>query len=312
MRIQVFGLKLHLLLTLLGVILLSCNKMGLIDPPGLETQVEADTIVFAVIGDYGEAGEAEEKVADMVKSWNPAFILTTGDNNYNSGKLGTIQKNISAYYGDYIYNFDAPVEYRCEGKAFAEGLNRFFPSPGNHDANNEDGLVPYLNFFTLPHKEAYYSFVWGSVTFFSLNSCAEDLEDQQSWLEEELSRSDTPFKIVYFHHAPYSPGPHGNTERMQWDCFKGQVDLVISGHDHLYSRISKRGEADLYYLVNGLGGRSLYDCDSNPLPVEEFDLFCYDADYGAIKAISTDQKLIVEFYSVSETTDPVDRLVLLK
>ena len=43
-------------------------------PPG--------TIHFAVIGDYGDAGQAELDVANLVKSWNPDFIITTGDNNY--------------------------------------------------------------------------------------------------------------------------------------------------------------------------------------------------------------------------------------
>lgn len=283
----------------------------MIGPAGLEVNIESDSIVFAVIGDYGKSGNAEEEVATMVKSWNPDFILTTGDNNYQKGELATIQENISDYYGDYIYNFDAPEEYRCEGTSFVEEVNRFFPTPGNHDANNSDGLLPYLNFFTLPQGEEYYSFKWGSVNFYSLNSCAVNMEEQHQWLSEQLAISHTPFQIVYFHHSPYSPGPHGNESKMQWDFYAQNVNLVLTGHDHIYSRISRFDEEGLYYIVNGVGGRSLYSSSVNPLPADQFDTFYYDSDYGAIRAVATANKLVVEFYAVSRPADPIDRIITL-
>ena len=43
-------------------------------------------VKFAAIGDYGLAGPNELAVANLVKSWNPDFIITTGDNNYPAGK----------------------------------------------------------------------------------------------------------------------------------------------------------------------------------------------------------------------------------
>src|SRR5690606_14874540 len=45
---------------------------------------------FAVIGDFGDSGPDEEAVADLVKSWGVDFVVTTGDNNYFSGKAETI------------------------------------------------------------------------------------------------------------------------------------------------------------------------------------------------------------------------------
>ena len=288
----------------------SCSKTDIISPIGFETNIEADSIAFAVIGDFGLAGEPEEKVADLVKSWDPDFIITTGDNNYWNGELNTMISNISNYYGDYIYNFDAPIDYQCNGKAFEEGINRFFPSPGNHDADNKDRLQPYLNFFTLPQRETYYKFVWGPVSFYSLNSVAENVDEQKKWLNEQLSLSETPYDIVYFHHSPYSTGHHGNTEKMQWDYYTSGVDVVLSGHDHIYARIEKKGEEGLYYIVNGVGGRNLYDCHSSPLSADEFETFCYDADYGAIKATATFNTLVMEFYTIGQPADPVDRIVI--
>jgi len=302
--------RLKIFIVLLAGIIQSCDKIDLIPPIGFETSNEKDSIVFAVIGDFGKAGEPEEKVANLVKSWSPDFIITTGDNNYQTGELKTIKENISNYYGEFIYNFDAPVEYQCNGKAFLEGINRFFPSPGNHDANNSEKLKPYLNFFTLPERETYYKFTWGPVSFYSLNSVEENVDEQQSWLYEQLNQSDSPYNIVYFHHSPYSAGLHGSTAKMQWDFFNHQVDVVFTGHDHIYSRIEKKGEGCLYYIVNGIGGKSLYNCNSSPLSVDDFDTFCYDSDYGAIKATASYDNLIIEFYTIGQPTTPVDRIII--
>ena len=307
---MIFKIKVLSVIILLPGMLQFCSKMDLIDPAGFETSIEMDSISFAVIGDFGKAGIWEERVASMVKGWAPDFIITTGDNNYDRGELKTIKENISNYYGDYIYNFDAPQEYRCNGRAAEEGVNRFFPSPGNHDADNADQLMPYLNFFTLPQSEEYYKFVWGPVSFYSLNSVAEDLNEQKEWLFEQLHLSETLFNLVYFHHSPYSPGRHGNTERMQWDFYGAGVNIVLTGHDHIYSRIERKEEAGLYYIVNGAGGHSLYNCNTSQLPVNDFNTFCYDADYGAIKASATPLRLVLEFYSIGQPDIPVDRVLI--
>ena len=65
----------------------------------------ADPITFAVFGDYGDNSGAELAVANMVKSWNPDFILAAGDNNYPSGSAATIDVNIGKYYQEFIGNY---------------------------------------------------------------------------------------------------------------------------------------------------------------------------------------------------------------
>ena len=301
------------ILVLLNIFLLkNCKKNEVTEPKGFETTVEDDSINFAVIGDFGKSGLAEKAVADMVDSWNPDFIITTGDNNYYEGKYSTITENITQYYGDYIYNYDAPDEYQCKGKAFRDSINRFFPSPGNHDANNSDQLAPYLNFFTLPGQENYYKFVWGPVSFFSLDSETGNLKTQKSWLFKELDSSQTAFNIVYFHHSPWSNGFHGNNTNMQWDFYNHNVDVIFAGHDHIYSRIEKKNEKGMYYVVNGLGGCSLYNCIPDALPSESFNLFCYDENYGAIKARADNNCLEIKFYSISNFNSAIDSISICK
>ena len=286
---------------------------GIIDPPGISVEMEADTVHFAVIGDYGWMGEDEEEVAALVNGWDPDFILTTGDNNYEFGEYSTLKQNIGQYYGNYIYNFDAPEEYRCEGKAAREKINRFFPSPGNHDEKGPYELEPYLNYFSLPGEEEYYSFSWGPVEFFSLNSLkSADHETQKAWLKNALEASGKAFKVVYFHHASFSPGRHGGTERMQWDFRLWGADVVVAGHDHIYARMVHEGQGGLHYVVNGVGGKSLYYCDEY-YEVEGLKvLSCEDTYYGAMRCWADSTRLVMDFYAIDNPDQSIDRLELLK
>ena len=60
---------------------------------------------FAVIGDYGEGNQAEQDVADLVKSWNPELVITVGDNNYPSGSAETIDDRVGRFYSGFIYPY---------------------------------------------------------------------------------------------------------------------------------------------------------------------------------------------------------------
>ncbi len=290
-------------------VFVSCEQIDLIEPSGLEVDIASDSIVFAHIGDYGDAGAAELSVSELVKSWNPDFIISSGDNNYTRGQFSSLASNITSYYGDYIYNFDATPSYQCGGRAFTDKINRFFPTPGNHDTYSNDGLIPYYNFFTLPGNERFYKFSWGPVTFYSINSTEENLEEQKNWLKNELMLSTRSFNIVFTHHPPYSLGPHGNTERMQWDFYSLGIDLLFAGHDHVYSRVEKNGEEGLVYIVNGLGGRGVSECYGTSIP-DLGQSLCFGGEYGAVKGIATKDNLIIEFYAVNRPEHPVDRFEL--
>jgi hypothetical protein len=211
------------------------------------------SIRFVAIGDYGYAGPAEEAVADLVKGLRPAFVITLGDNNYPLGSADTIDLNVGLFYHEYI----APYVGRFGCGAIN---NHFFPALGNHDWM-APGARPYLDYFELPGNERYYDFVRGPVHLFALDSdpsepdgnTAESIQGQ--WLRRSLATSTSPWKIVYFHHAPYSSGPHGGTTALRWPFKAWGVDLVLAGHDHTYERVDVDG---LPYIVNGLGGAVFY------------------------------------------------------
>src|SRR4051812_31352347 len=69
-----------------------------------ERLVPADTR-FAVIGDFGQAGQPEKDVASLVKSWSPDFVIPPGDNNSPDGTAATLDANVGQYYHDFIGNY---------------------------------------------------------------------------------------------------------------------------------------------------------------------------------------------------------------
>lgn len=259
-----------------------------------------DAVRFAVIGDYGMEGEPAAAVAAMVGSWEPAFVVTTGDNNYPDGSAETIDRNVGQYYSRYIGGYSG---------AFGPGApeNRFWPVLGNHD-----WVVgypePYLGYFTLPGNGRYYSLERGPVALFALDSMPGEPDGidaasaQAAWLQSALAASAAPWKIVVFHHSPFSSGYWGAADWMRWPFAEWGARLVLSGHDHTYERIVRDG---LTYVVNGLGGGARYARGFTGL--EGSQLF-FNADHGAMLIEADAATLRARFLTRAEQL--VDEFVL--
>lgn len=272
-------------------------------------------IRFAAIGDYGDSENetAVRAVADMVKSWEPDFVITVGDNNYPEGELATIDDNIGQFYSEFIYPYHG--DYTP-----GEAPNRFFPVPGNHDWTGGD-LKPYLDYFPIDtsanntgssHNERYYDFVEGPVHFFALNSDTREPDGytgwspQAWWLRQELADSVVPWQFVFLHHPPYSSGArHGSSESLQWPFAAWGGDVVLAGHDHVYERIEQYG---IPYFVNGLGGRPLRDFGT-PVAGSQFR---YTGEYGAMLIEATPEQITFSFYAVTDGGTLIDSYTLTK
>jgi tartrate-resistant acid phosphatase type 5 len=246
-----------------------------------------ETVVrFAVIGDYGAGGGPEADVSELVKSWDPDFIITTGDNNYPDGSQETIDTNIGQFYHEFIYPYNGD---------YGEGAdrNRFYPSLGNHDWNTFEAQ-PYLDYFSLPGNERYYEFTWGPLHFFAVDSDSREPDGvgsssiQAEWLRDALASSNAQWKIVYMHHTPYSSGRHGPVKWTRWPYQEWGASAVLSGHDHTYERIMVDG---FPYFVNGLGGASKYSFKE----IMEGSQVRYNADNGAMLIEADSSRITFQF-----------------
>ena len=150
----------------------------------------------------------------------------------------------------------------------AQGMS-MTPAAGNHEAKSDvEGITdanPIVSHFNLANVPAgqdlstgvYYSYVYKNATFVVLNTndlgADEGLSQAQyDWAYDTLANAGTQWKIVLMHKSPYSNGPHQSDSdvaaiRSQIDALAAacDVDLVLSGHDHVYNRTPflSRGEA---------------------------------------------------------------------
>ena len=203
-----------------------------------------------VQGDPGRALPTTLAGRDAVFKWIeahprhglPALDLwfTTGDNAYRFGRNSEFQKHLFDVYPEQLRNIP------------------YWPVHGNHDARR----WAFYNIFTFPENaeaggvpsgdEHFFSFDYGQVHFVFLDSHATDRSpegDMLNWLRKDLAANRQPWLIALLHHPPYSKGSHdsddpgdshGRMIEMRENALPilegAGVDLVLSGHSHVYER----------------------------------------------------------------------------
>lgn len=220
---------------------------------GLDAEPDAapDPVLlrFAVVGDYGNGSNRELLVANLITTFAPDLVVTTGDNDY-----GTAAHAYDDTVGQFYHSFLAPY-----AGAYGAGAvdNAFFPAIGNHDWDVDDG-VAYFDFFTLPGNERYFELDRGPAHFVFLDSDPREPDGttpastQGAWAQAALAASAAPFQFVIFHHPAYTSG--GRTPGMDWPFAAWGASAVFTGHVHNYERL--RSPAGLPYFVVGQGGVS--------------------------------------------------------
>ena len=183
--------------------------------------------------------------------------LMLGDNAYDTGTDAEYQRGVFDVYQDMLRQTVA------------------WSTIGNHEtyASNALGHVAYYDIFTLPSQgEAggipsgtlhYYSFDYGNIHFVCLDSELSDQTDtgpMATWLREDLSSNTNEWLIAFWHSPPYTKGSHDSDSDTDTDGHLKNmrevfvpilesygVDLVLSGHSHIYERS---------YLLHGHYGKS--------------------------------------------------------
>lgn len=250
--------------------------------------------VFANIGDWGhpDNGTAMTDVANLVKSWNPLFITTNGDNIYSP----------ATGYAQVTEPYDAFITDDLT-------TNRFWPALGNHDYDDAS-LADFQDYFTLPNNERYYTFVRYGVQFFVYNTSKDNLAAtspepdgvvagsiQAEWLRLMLATSVARWKVVIIHDPPYTEHAvdfPGHTDlRLPFAAWGAHA--VISGDAHAYFRYTVD---NIPYLVNGLGGATITTLQATPNANDAVREVRYIGNYGAIKGTVTCDELTFEFINI--------------
>ena len=220
------------------------------------TPARSPTVLAA--GDIARCGsEVDEATAKIVEQFPDATVLALGDLAYDNGSVEDFE--------------------RCYDSSWGPFKDRTKPVPGNHEYRT-DGAAPYFDYFGSSAGEpgkGWYSFDLGEWHVVALNSnCAEvgcqaDSE-QVAWLRADLEANDARCTLAFWHHPRFSSGEkHGGTKTVQdlWQALLERgVDLVLSGHDHIYERtapLDATGNVDvangMRQFVVGTGGGKFYE-----------------------------------------------------
>ncbi len=181
--------------------------------------------------------------------------------------------------GDFV-NDCTSEEWNWYGEAFKKANTSLtlVPVAGNHDGNitNKLNVGWFNNMFNLDAADAgingvngtFYSFDYGNTHFTVLNS--NDMypmtQAQRNWIINDLTASNAHWKVLLLHRGPYSAGKNINKpdtiimrETVIDIVDQTGVDLVLSGHDHVYYRsLPAKGDAlseDVTYVTEKFNGK---------------------------------------------------------
>ena len=168
------------------------------------------------------------------------------------------------HVGDMAYNTGRDVEFQTRFFEMYERTLRnkvCWPAMGNHEgatSSGKTGIGPYYDAYVVPTRgetggvasgtEAYYSFDYANVHFICLDS--HDLsrkpgDPMANWLKADLEKTKADWLVAFWHHPPYTKGSHDSDKEADLTEMRklimpiieaGGVDLVLTGHSHIYER----------------------------------------------------------------------------
>jgi hypothetical protein len=249
------------------------------------------SVRFGVIGDTGSGTEGQQELADVMHRYHEAFpfefVLMLGDNLYGAEKAVDYRTKFADVY-----------------RVLLEDKVKFYAALGNHDETDQRKY----EHFNMEGKE-YYRITKGSDSFYGLNSNYMD-KRQVEWLEGELAKDTSKWKIAFFHHPPYSSGKqHGSDKQLREVVepifLKHGVNLVLAGHEHFYERI--KPQKGIYYFISGAGGKLREGGINSGSPLTEKS---YDKDLNfMLFEVDGDE---AHFQVITRTGETVDSGVLVR
>ena len=281
-------------------------------PPGNEVRI-------AAIGDSGyrllpDFGRNQDSVAAVLRSLDLNAMLHTGDLAYPAAAPILYQQNFFDVYGDFLAY--TPV----------------YAVPGNHDCQTDIEFFRRAFHFPKdgPSEELTYSFDVGDAHLVALNSCSSlTTVNGLDWLREDVQSAEAAWNIVFLHHPPYSKGPHGSTpwlgEHVVPVFEELGIDLVLSGHEHLYERsypirddeiVDGHQDPDYVnpdgpiYVVTGGGGVGLYFPNPNLFRPHRHLIPVLYSEFHCVSLTISPTRLVSEAINNSAVT--IDRFTITK
>lgn len=211
-----------------------------------------DSLVVLAAGDIADCRTPGDEATAAMLDTLPGMILALGDNAYVDG---------------------TEREYReCYAPTWGRHRARTWPAPGNHDYNTR-GAAAYYAYYgdrAGAPETGYYSFDAGGWHFVMMNTSLAmgPGSEQERWLRADLASHAGRCTLAVLHHPRFSSSMHGSNSSVVplWRAlYEAGVDLVLSGHDHVYERFLRMApdgtpdpERGIRSFVVGTGGARHY------------------------------------------------------
>ncbi len=202
------------------------------------TAIGAPLSRLVAAGDVGTGTETAYRTAAAMDRLETGgefdALLLLGDNVYPSGDPTDVDAKVLDPFGPVL-----------------DGPTQLVAALGNHDVETGDG-EPLLA--ALGIRRRWYVRRYGPVRVIVVDSTRASDPTQLAWLERRLNAAtDATWTVVVQHHPPFSAGYHGSHgPSREWLVplyERGDVDLVLAGHDHDYQRTHP--QAGVTYVVSG-------------------------------------------------------------
>ena len=203
------------------------------------TGEDSDSWSFLAMADAQIGVDA--KIDEQSAAWNKAVNVATGEHPDSAFLM---------HLGDQAEGWGAPVKQLDEFTA-PEALQnyRLAVLKGNHETYAPDRH--FQDTYFLPNEDgasANYFFNYNNILFIGLDgnrSSAADIEAHAKFVNDAIADhgADADWVMVGIHQAPFSQGTHYTDsdvvrlrEQLTPKLSEAGVDLVLSGHDHIYTR----------------------------------------------------------------------------
>ena len=222
------------------------DRRGYSEQRTFTTGTDGDSWSFLAMAD-AQIG-VDTKIAEQSAAWNKAVNTATGEHPDSAFIM---------HLGDQVEGWGAPVKQLEEFTA-PEKLQeyRLAVLKGNHETYTLDRH--FQDTYFLPNEvddTANYFFNYNNVLFIGLDgnrASKADIDVHAKFVNETIAAhgGDADWVIVGIHHAPFSQGTHYTDKdvvelrnSLTPKLSEAGVDLVLSGHDHIYTRT---------HLMNGV------------------------------------------------------------
>lgn len=231
---------------------------------GIVTDLEPSTRYYYRVGDKATSvfSESRSFVTSSPESDSFTFFhMTDTQGGYSNWKkvlmsaMSLYDAQLLVHTGDLVDNGAEESDWKSAFKATEEQLGSLLISSVAGSYHESNGTELYENFnFYVPNDQdvnhgIYYSYDYNNVhfTMLDVNDYSEETgtfsDAQIKWLKNDLKKTDKQWKVVGMHWGIYTAGPRyftqesANLRKNLEPIFdKYNVDLVLFGHDHVYTR----------------------------------------------------------------------------